>query len=270
MKNLICCAAALGVAASTYGQAPAPSGDLVLIGLRTPSLLDPDKSWIDLSFIGYGGADELLRTNAWIAYGLAPGWQLDLRGSFAGNGSDKGAPVESDGFRVPSGENVKFGGSDGELLANYKLPIDVPIVVRGGVAYVATPAQNDLLAGVVSASIGYNLPYGISAYLEPKAVFLRDNSLVGIAVGATYEVAKNIELMGEWTPLVAGSNTINLTTGNWSRVQLFGAGLRFRNVQPGLSIDLGVTNATGFTTGMSMTPSMGNVVGLFIGGEYRF
>lgn len=270
MKNLICCAAVATVAASTYGQNPAPVGDPVLTSVRTPFILEPGKTWADLSFRAFGGYEKLLYTNAWVAYGVAPGWQLDLRGSFAGDESVSGPASETDTLRVPTGETIRFGGSDGELLANYRIPVQIPIAIRAGIAYVGTPAQNHSLAGVVGASASYSFDKELSAYAEPKAVFLNDNTLFGIGLGLSYRLTPGISVFGEWTPLVAGDNLIDTTSGARSRCALYGFGVRFKQPGSPISVDLGVTNSVGLTTGTSMTPSLGDVAGFYIGGEFRF
>jgi hypothetical protein len=270
MKNLICCAAVATAAASTYGQNPAPEGDPVLTSVRTPYILDPGKTWADLSFHAFGGYEKLLYTNVWVAYGLAPGWQLDLRGSFAGDGSVSGPASETDTFRVPTGETIRFGGSDGELLANYRLPLEVPITLRAGFAYVGTPAQNHPLAGVLGASASYSFEKNFSVLVEPKVVFLDDNSLLGLGLGLSYRVTNAVSVFGEWTPLLSGDNAVDTTTGTRSRCDLYGFGVRFNQPGSPISVDLGITNSVGLTTGTSMTPSLGNIAGFYIGGEFRF
>lgn len=239
-------------AARAYAQ-QAP----VLVNLTTPSevLNEPGKSWGDVSFRAFGGDDKLLYTNLWAEHGLAKSWAVDVRADLASFGT----------FNGPVGP-VRFGGSDVELLGRYQT---APGVITFGAADIDTPAQGHRIAGVVSAQVPLQMKED-SLFLEPKVVFLRDNSLVGLGVGADVRLMKGISLMADWTPMLAGDNNIDPNTGNRTRVQLVGFGLRFRDLSPGLTLDVGVTNATGITTGTSMTPSTGDNLGFYVGAGFHF
>ena len=262
MKAKSCFVVALICAGRAFGQTPAPSGPVALnrvnVNLTVPSLLNPGVGWGEVSFRGFGGDDKLLYSGLWGAYGIRKGWELDVRGDAAPNGS----------FTSSTGESIRYGGSDIEVLARYQIPV-IGATIQAGVADPATPAQNHRLAGVLGASFGFT--FGPSAlYIEPKTVFLDHNTLVGIGIGSAAPIARNIEIMYDWTPMVAGRNAIDTGTGNRRQTQITGAGLRFKNLTPGLTLDVGLTNGTGITTGMSMTPSLGNDFGFYVSAGFHF
>lgn len=231
----------------------------VLVNMSTVSALEyqTGKGWGDISFRAFGGDDKLVYTNLWAGYGVAKSFDVDVRADLASFGT----------FSGPAGP-VRFGGSDVELLGRWQTTHLGP-VIQFGAADVNTPAQEHRIAGVVSAQESFGIS-GESLCLEPKAVFLRDNSLVGLGIGANVKLASHIHLLADWTPMLAGDNYIDPDTGSRSRVQLVGAGLRFTDLSPGLLVDVGITNATGITTGTSMTPSTGDTLGFYIGAGFRF
>ena len=258
IQALFLCSA--GFASSlASAQSSGAVGDAKLLSLTTPSLLSKGETSLGLAFRGFGGSDKLLYTDVSAGYGLSQGLNLEFLGDFA-----------SDGSYTSGNGSIRYGGSDGEVRLRYKLPFSIPASVQTGLAYSATPAQEHRVAATVGASFGYSLGNHISIYAEPKAVILDTNSLVGLGLGATVGVTHGVELIGEWTPMLSGRNSIGTQTLGRDQVELYGVGLRFTNLVRGWTLDVGYTNSTGSTTGFSLTPALGNTGGLLIGGSYRF
>jgi hypothetical protein len=261
MMYKICLTALLPALSLAQAQTTLPVTDQNLINLQTPTLLGSSRSAATVDLRYFAGYDKTLHGDLWLGYGLCKDLEIDLAGSFAKWGSTPAF----------DGTTIRFGGVDEELSIRYRLPFEqVPITVQAGLDYAQTPAQPQRLAGTLGASAGYSPVSKLRLYLNPKAVFLDRNSLVGIGIGASVDLAPKLLLIADWTPLVAGDNTISTSSGTGSRSQLYGVGLRFQDLWAGGSLDIGVTNATGITTGSSLTPDLGDAPALYIRFGYRF
>jgi hypothetical protein len=259
MKMTIQCAALLAIAASAAAQTSSPAKDSDLIGLTTPKTLDASKFDFGLQFNAFRATDTLLRSGATLRYGIANNFEARLSGSFS--------PFDSVG--LPSGNTIGYGGSDGNFVLKYKLPGSFDASIEAGVGYADTPAQEQRVATLLGASAGYSVFKGARVYVNPKFVALQDNSLFAVSVGAVVDVAPGISLFGDWTPLFDGTNAVSEIDGSGSRQQLYAVGIRFNSLVPHLSLDLGYTNMIGETYGFSLTPSLGNTGGLYVGLNYR-
>jgi hypothetical protein len=260
MKALIVCVAVAGIAASLSAQTPTSANDANLPGLTTPTVLGKSVGSVGVQVNAFGGTDKLIRTGFSLGYGFGCGFEADLLGTFARNSS----------LDLGSVGNIGYGGSSGELLIKYRLPISFDASIEAGLDDSNTPAQPAKVATVVGVSAGFPIAQGLSGYINPKLIALQSNTLVGISLGATYKIDRTFSIFGDWTPLVSGDNTLSSSTGDRQRVSLYSAGIRINNLAPKLDLDLAVTNATGQTTGFSLTPNLGNTAGLYAGISYRF
>ena len=238
------------------------ASDVSLINIQTPTLLHSGQSsaLVDLRY--FGGYDKTLHGDLEFGYGISKHFELDVAGSFA----------KWNSAATPSGNVIRFGGTDEELSLRYHVPGmgSLPVAVQVGLADTQTPAQDHKLAATLGGSVGYSLDRMVRFYFNPKAVFLDHNTLVGLGLGASVELVSKVSFIADWTPMVAGDNTIDTQTGNRSRGQIYSAGLRYSGSHHKNVLDLGVTNGTGITTGSSLTPSLGNSPALFVRLTHRF
>jgi hypothetical protein len=260
MKFKIFLTALLGILSFANAQTPLPANDQNLINLQTPTLLGDMRSSASLDLRYFGGYNKTPTGDFSLGYGICKYWEVDLAGSFS----------KWNSANLGGGEQIRFGGTDEELSIRYQIPIEVPVTLSVGESYTQTPAQPRRLATTFGGSVGYSPIPKIRLYLNPKAVLLDHNGLVGISFGAAVDVAPNLTLMGDWTPLIAGENTFDTQTGGRSRGQIYSVGLRLSNLFPHGTLDVGVTNSSGITTGSSLTPSLGESPSLFARFTYRF
>lgn len=261
MVYKVCVIALMSTFSLAQAQTAPSANDQNLINLQTPMLLGNGHSsaTIDLRYVG--GYDKTIHGGLVLGYGISKGLEIDLLGSFS--------KWQSAG--AFGGSTIRFGGTDEELSVRYAVPgMEIPITVQAGLDYAQTPAQMDRVAGTLGASAGFATIQKVRLYLNPKAAFLDRNSLVGIGLGASVDLVPKVLLVADWTPVVAGDNTVSTSTGGLSRAQLYGVGLRFLDLWQGGSLDIGVTNAAGVTTGSSLTPNLGNSPALYARFGYRF
>lgn len=261
MKALIVSAVLVGTAGTVFAQTGPPPVDADIPGLTASKVLHKDGIRVGLQETIFGGAEKLVHTGVSVSYGIAEGWEADLRGDFARNAYDN----------IGGGTAIGYGGSDGELVVKFGIPDTTHYLsIQAGVDATNTPAQPSRVAGVVGISMAAVSISGVRLYLNPKLVALRDNTITGIGVGGVYDVSHLVKVFADWTPIVGGDNAISTASGGRQKVQLYSAGLRFDQIFEKLDLDLAITNLAGQTTGFSLTPSLGNVAGLYIGLGYRF
>jgi len=250
-------AAAAAVAGAQTGG---PVKDPDLIGLTTTSVLEKDKAQVGVQVNSFGASDNLLRAGFSFGYGFGNNFQARIASTFSA----------FDSFGLASGNNIRYGGSAGDFLVKYRLRGTIDTALELGIGYSDTPAQEQVLETVASLSAGYAVTDGVRLYVNPKLVTLLDNPLFAVGVGAVVDVAPGISLFGDWTPYVSGNNTLSTTDGSMDKDQLYAVGIRFTKLWPGLTLDLAYTNIVGETYGFSLTPSLGNTGGLYVGLAYGF
>ncbi len=260
MKISILGVVALSATAIAGAQTATPAKDSDLPGLTTPTILDKDKGQVGLQINTFGGSDNLFRTGVSLGYGLGNNLQAILAGTFAKN----------DTFGLAGGGSINYGGSAGDFILKFGMPGSYQSSFQIGIGYSQTPAQDKRAEGLVGVSAGTNIGDGFRIYVNPKFVALNDNSLFGVSVGAIVDISSGISLYGDWTPLFDGDNTLSTADGSPNRQSLYAVGFRFAKLTPGLSIDVAYTNMVGATSGFSLTPSLGNTGGLYVGLTYGF
>jgi len=231
-----------------------------LINLKTPHVLQAGKQSVSIDTRYEGGYEKTVRTDVEYGFGLCDHLEVDGVTSLSRWDTEAAA----------AGPTVRAGGTDEEVSLKYKLDTQVPVTVQAGLAYAQTPAQDDRLATTLGASAAWEATEGIQLYANPRAVFLDKNSIVGFGLGFSAKVMQDIDVLGDWTPILSGQNTVDMQTGLRGRAQLYSIGLRLKNLVPHGAVDLGITNSTGSTTGTSLTPTLGNSPSLFVRLSYRF
>lgn len=140
-----------------------------------------------------------------------------------------------------NGFQLRHGGSD--LEAAYRIP-RLEGIWEVGIARPDTAERRNDIQGTL------RLNAAISGWqVTPKAVFGEGGMLAGITVGRELPLGEN-QVFLEATPIVVGNNTRSITNGQARRTVLWSAGIRHK------SVTLGVSNAVGLTTGMSLTPQL--------------
>ena len=231
--------------------AQTPPGELprdpTLVNLDTPATLDKGLSATRLDVRVFGGDEGLTYASLGLHYGLGSGAEAIVRGSFAGR----------DRFALSSGGGaIRHGGTDVELVAKYRLPGSANIAGLVGVGLPVTPAQNDVYL-TLGLAVAARLGNGSAVYLNPRAVFIEDNPIVGIGLGARLRIGDRMSLLGDYTAVVDGDNTRDTTTGARKRHDVYGIALRVTPPNRALVFDIGYTNGTGATTGFGLTPGLG-------------
>jgi hypothetical protein len=249
---------AIGTAAA---QAPADSVQpLKLVNLETPSVLGPGQYDVTAEFRGFGGSDKLAYGTLEANGGFGNGLGLVLRSSFS----------RVAGFST-SGGTVEYGGTDYEAQLKYAIPSVSGLALMGGFSAPNTPAHHTLF-GTASALYSYPLQ-PVNLYAGAKGVFGSNTSLVALCLGFDYKFQADFHLVGDGALVVTGDNTYSTSTGNAERSSLYGVAVRYSPSQAGLlrwSVDLGVTNALGGTSGFELTPSLGSTPGIYVAASVRF
>ena len=220
--------------------------DSQLVHLDTPAVLGRGLHAFRGDVRLFGGDEDLLYAGLALHYGFAEGLEGILRASFA----------ERKQLGLPGGGAIGHGGNDIELLAKWQ-----PRNVRNwagliGVSFPDTPAQGNavLTLGATAATAAGSR---VNLYFNPHALFLEDNAIVGLGVGAHVRVSDTITLVADFTPILTGENTRDTTTGARKRSDVYGVVLRFGSPNGRTTFDLGYGNGLGSTTGFGLTPGLG-------------
>src|SRR5262249_33787755 len=143
-----------------------------------------------------------------------------LRGTFA----------EEKDLALSSGGAIRHGGDDVEiaLRADSADPHGrARLSGLIGVAFPSTPAQSAAALSVgfaVAADAGDR----VTLNLNPRAILLKSNAIVGIGLGAAARLGGGVFLVGDYTPIVGGENTRDTTTGARKRGDVYGIALRLQ------------------------------------------
>jgi len=246
-------AAASGAAAASAQTETTPAPSDRLINLDAPGVLN--KGAVDgrVDVRAFGGDEGLVYTSLGAGVGFGQGWEGVLRGAFAGRKT----------FGLPAGGGIRHGGSDIELQAKYapQSSFDIsshPVSVAGliGVSFPSTPAIGDTHL-TLGLSAGASIGNGSAVYVNPRAVFIADNTIFGLGLGARVRLRDQLALIGDYIPILSGENTRDTTTGGTKSRDVYGVGVRYLSSNDQYSLDLGYTNGAGSTTGFALTPGLG-------------
>jgi hypothetical protein len=226
-----------------------------LINISTPDITAPKTFDFRADARIFGGDEDATYFGAGIRYGLSNNWEVGVGTSMA----------QFHTFNLPGGGVVRHAGSDLEFSAKYssKQSTRSALSAEVGVALPNTPAQNGANL-TLGATGSLNLGGHVSVYANPRAVFVTDNTIVGLGLGAKARIAHHVWLIADYTPILTGANTIDIGSGTQRSHDIYGAALRFSTNGDNLNVDLGWTNGTGFTTGSSLTPGLGNSSAFYI------
>lgn len=256
---LAAASATLVPAVACAQEEPAQPSSEQLIHLDTPGVLDKGQVRGRIDLRALGGDEDLVYTSLVVHLGVGRGWEGILRGSFADRKT----------LALPGGGGIRHGGSDVELLAKYALKLaegvdPQRIATSGliGVAFPSTPALGDahLTLGLSAESPMGN---GSAIFINPRAAFIANNTIIGIGVGARVRIGNRLSIVGDYTPIVSGDNTRDTTTGATKRRDVYGVAVRFSSGDR-ISVDLGYANGVGSTTGFGLTSGLGGCGAFYI------
>lgn len=196
-------------------------------------------------------------TSLGLQYGLTPHLEAGFRGVLG--------PTKS--FTAGNGANIRYGGNDAELYVKYGLGSmhGVRLALLGGASFPATPAQSQAL-GTLSLAGEVKLTNGVVGYVNPRALFVKSNTIVGIGFGTSIRASEHVHVVGDWTWIAAGDNTLSTADASRRHGNIWGGAIRFSGGDQNgrFDIDLGYGNATGSSTGSSLTPGLGSSSGFYL------
>ncbi len=255
LKSTLAAVSILTICAVVPTAAYAQGASGGLINISTPNITAPQQLSFRADSRIFGGDENTTYLGAGIRYGLSNNWEVGVGTSLA----------QFSSFTLPGGGVVRHGGSDLELTAKYGVTQAGKSAISGqiGVGLPNTPAQKSAhltlgLAGSMSVASG------VDVYINPRVVFITDNSIIGLGIGGKAKLSRQISLIADYTPILSGANTIDATTGTQRSHDVYGAALRFLTNNGAVSIDLGWTNGVGFTTGSSLTSGLGNSSAFYV------
>jgi len=244
----LCASLAIAPIAAHADADKTVTADSGLVNISTPDITAP-KQWnakADLRV--FGGDENTTYVGVGASYGLSNNWQVSLGSSLA----------QFENYALGSGAVARHGGTDVELAVKYSTRHFAKFGLSGqlGVGLPNTPAQTSAHI-TLGAAGSYFAASNVELYVNPRSVLIDSNSIVGLGMGAKIKLNSQFSVVGDYTPILTGSNTIDTTRGTQRSHDIYGAALRYASSSNSLSIDLGYTNGTGFTTGSSLTPGLG-------------
>jgi hypothetical protein len=225
--------------------APTPSAQITL---DTPGMVQGREWSARLDTRAFSEEENLTYVNLAIQIVLGDDWEGIVRGSYS----------ERQVFNLPGGGGIRHGGTDIEAAAKYRFPVRGRLSTAAlfGLSFPSTPAQDDAVFSL-GFSVGSSLGNRTALFVNPRAVLLKRNTIVGIGLGWQTGLSGALSLVAEFTPVVSGDNTRSEVTGARQRRNLYGIAVRYGPTGSRYSIDLGFTNAIGLTTGSALTPGLG-------------
>lgn len=221
-----------------------------LINVATPDILAPRQWGARADLRVFGGDENTTYFGLGVRYGLSNNWEVGIGSSMA----------QFENFTISGGGGtIRHGGTDVELAAKYNTHQTGVYGLSGqiGVGMPNTPAQKTahITAGITgSMSAGSSLDF----YVNPRTVLVTNNTIVGLGFGARVKITNQVSIVGDYTAIIGGANTIDTSTGNQRSHDVYGAALRYSTRHGSIGFDLGYTNGTGFTTGSSLTSGLGS------------
>jgi len=159
-----------------------------------------------------------------IAYGLTNDFQVELIGEQLREGKDLNSDTYGPGLKLGPAVKLRF------LDQVQGDPFSLGLKVALGLDLIS-----DDRIGLFSAELPflYRLAPQVALSFNPKAAFVLERSVVGAGLGVNYGLSKDLQLIGEFTPLFTGQTPV------WS------VGARYFNTALGLGVDVYGSNAIG-------------------------
>lgn len=258
--SFIFAALVLAPAARVWAQAGGPEtgGPPRYVNLETDTVQPKGGFGLTSEVRGFGGHEDLNYVGIGARVGMGHGLEGALRGVFA----------QRRNTTTTSGAMIRHGGSDFEALLKYHPNGTARIAAMIGVSAPNTPAQSDgilVLGGAATHALSESLEVGIN----PRALFIEDNTIVGLGLGACAKLGKGMTVAAEYTPILSGNNTRSTATGALMRRDLYGVAIHFMAGNGRTDLSIGYTNAIGMTTGFGLTPGLGGSGAFYLGVAMR-
>jgi len=240
----------LRVMADVDANAPMSTGiDKGLVNITTPAILAPREMALGVDVRVFGDKENATYFGPSLRIGASPNWEFGVNSALA----------QFKRYTTSAGTTISYGGTDVELTAKYatRQSGKYALSYQFGLGMPHTPSQ---VSPVMTAGIAgsYSPCSYLDLYINPRTSLITDNAIVGLGVGAKLKLAKGFSLIGDYTAIIGGANTIALSTGTPRSHDVYGAALRYTPGKGQFSIDLGYSNGIGSTTGSSLTPGLGN------------
>ncbi|MCS6775703.1 MAG: hypothetical protein RMJ43_01925 [Chloroherpetonaceae bacterium] len=166
---------------------------------------------------------------------------------------------------------IRRGGHEAELAVKWRpvLREDWQFALLGGVLFPHT-ALRRAVAGTLQPILTYQLGGRTLLVFNPKAV-LGERVMVTLGGGVHYRFNPDWEMFGELQGAIAGENGFRTDTGLRRRQEVWGFGIRYTPFpyRGQVSLDLGVTNGLGRTTGYSAQAGLAGSTSFFVQLIYR-
>ncbi len=229
--------------------------------LAMPNLSIADKGDISLDFDAriFDGREENEYYSGTLNYGLGGGYDLLVRFTtaeevsfFAGN------------------QEFFTGGDDVEVQIRRACALFPGAVLAVGASFPDTPHQDDDET-FITASLTYsqNIGEGADFIYGVRTVINEGNELAGFSAGLNADISGNLSLATDVTAIIDGTNVHSMWGGNHEARMLYSAVLQL-DVNDSLSLQAGITNMLGATTGMSLSAGAARTNAVVFGGTLRF
>lgn len=228
------------------GEASRGSAETGLVNIATPETLTAKQIGLRADVRAFNGDENTVYVGPGVRYGLSDNWELGVSSALAQFRTFAAAPG-----------NIRHGGSDVELAAKYATRQSGKYAYSAqiGIGLPHTPSQlGPILTLGMAGSVAPCSRFVL--YVNPRAAMVANNTIVGFGFGAKIKLTNHVSLLGDYTPILTGVNTANVTTGGAVGRDVYGAALRYVLGQGVAAIDLGWTNGSGLTTGSSLTPGL--------------
>lgn len=231
-----------------------------LVNLDTPLLPALRRGFYSMDVRAPGAVENQTYLNFSALFGL----RRDLAVVLRATGSPKKTYTQS---LVPF---VK-GGREIELALKLGLPSRgaYRMAAQAGVLFPDTGSRRTPYLGgelLVSRQFGSRA----TLYFVPRFLF-PNRTLVTLGGGASLNLNDNFTFFADIQGPITGSNTFSTFTGSPMKREIWGFGFRYTPSAYGgrASLDLGVTNGLGRTTGFSTTPALSGSAAFYVNLTYR-
>lgn len=261
--GLICAALMFAPALCSAQDAPEETRDTrlySLLNIQTPELPDVRRGVYNFDIRAIGGDEDQTY------FGI--GGVYTLRNNFAIIGRVTYADKR---FRATAGTPVPSGGTEWEVAGKWRFLQRgaSTAAVQIGLLYPNNTRGSDLeFAGQLQYS--RQLGEKTTVYFVPKLLLGR-RSIFTLGGGVSYRVNSDFSLFGDIQGPIGTDNTYSTNTGARTGREIWGVGFRYHPEAFGnrASVDFGVTNGLGSTTGYSMTPGLADSAAFFVNFLYR-
>lgn len=233
---------------------------MTLLNLDTPELPQPRQGLYHFDIRASGGTEGKTYYGIGAQFGLARNFSLLARATF----SDPRLFTNS---VIP----IRHGGHEAEIAGKWLLLDrgDVKWAMQAGVLFPHTGLRR-AVAGTVQSLLSRKLGEKTTVYFVPKLI-LQDRTLLTLGGGVHYRFNSDWDLFGDIQGAVSGDNTFRTDTGGRTKQEVWGVGFRYTPsaYRGQVSLDLGVTNGLGRTTGYSTQPGLAGNTAFYVQFLYR-